>query len=233
MKTHSLSRSSRRILPAALFLLAAFATTPGFSEVTEDGLTRVDKTKADLLYVRAGVSFAGYKKVVLLEPAVAFKKNWQANSNSTIEPTGHPVSDEGMAKMIATGKKMLTDEFSHRLTKAGYTLVNEPGPDVLAIKSAILELDVYAPDPDSQLGLFKKVYTEYAGEATLVIELYDSVTGQILARAYDQTAGEYDSFARSTARTHQTNLRDADYVINDWGRKLVKGLERAKEGKVP
>jgi hypothetical protein len=128
---------------------------------------------------------------------------------------------------------MLTEEFSRRLTKAGYTLVTESGPDVLAIKSAILELDINAPTPASQRGSPNKAYSDRTGEATLVVELYDSVTGQLLARAYDQTAGDYDSFSRNMERTQNTNLRDAEYVMSDWARKLVKGLERAKEGTIP
>src|SRR4051812_22404913 len=127
MKTPCLPRASLR-LPVALFLFVACATIPQASEVTADGLTQVTKAKVDLVYVRAGVSFASYKKVVLLEPTVAFKKNWQADTS--LEAAKYQVSDEDMAKMIATGKKMLTDEFTQRLTKAGYTLVNEAGADV-------------------------------------------------------------------------------------------------------
>ena len=231
MKTHPTPRSSRLVLPVTLFLLAACATVPALSEVTPDGLTQVKKAKADLVYVRSGVSFAGYNKVVLLEPTVAFRKNWQAESSS--KAVNRPVTDADMAKMIDTGKKMLTEEFSRRLTKAGYTLVTVAGPDVLAIKSAILELDINAPVPESERGSTNKVYADRTGEATLVVELYDSVTGQLLARAYDQTAGDYESFRRNTERTRNTNIQDAEYVMNDWSKKLVKGLERAKEGKIP
>jgi len=231
MKTHSTPRSSRLVLSATLFLLAAGATVPVFSEVTPDGLTQVKKAKADLVYVRSGVSFAGYNKVVLLEPTVAFRKNWQADGS--VAAAKRPVTEAEMAKMIDTGKKMLVDEFSRRLAKAGYTLVTAAGPDVLAIKSAILELDINAPAPDSQIGSPNKVYSDRTGEATLVVELYDSVTGQLLARAYDQTAGDYDSFRRNTERTQNTNIQDAEYVMSDWARKLVKGLERAKEAKIP
>jgi hypothetical protein len=231
MKIHSPSRFSRLILPAFLLLLTPGVAAPDAPKVTEDGLTQVAKSKADLVYVRSGVSFAGYKKLMLIEPTIAFRKNWQTDQK--FQTPSNPVTDADMAKMIETGKQVLVEEFGEALTKAGYTFVAERGADVLAIKPQILELDIAVPDPDNSIGSYKKVYTDDAGEATMVIELYDSVTGQLLARAFDRTTADYNSFNRRTERTQQTNLQDAHYVTREWARMLVKGLERAKAAKTP
>jgi len=232
MKTHLLPRAAHLILPAALLLIIpARAAASDAPQVTPDGLTLVEKSKADLVYVLSGVSFAGYKKLMLVEPTIAFRKNWQTDQK--FQTPSNPISDADMAKMIDMGKKVLVEEFAEALTKAGYTFVAERGPDVLAIKPQILDLDVGVPDPDNSIGSYKKVYTDDPGDATMVIELYDSVTGQLLARAFDRTTAEYNSFNRRTERTQQTNLQDAHYVTREWARMLVKGLERAKAAKTP
>jgi len=229
MKTPPAPRSFRLIPLGALLLVTACATAA--PQVTPDGLTEVRNTRADALYVRSGVSFAGYTKVVIIEPTIAFRKDWQADKK--MEQPLRPVTDADMAKMIAMGKKLLVEQFARALTKAGYTLANETGADVLAIKLAIQDLDVAAPDPNNDAGSsFNKTYSA-ASEATLAIELYDSVTGQLLARAYDRRSGETRSSSSATERTQQTNITDASYAMGQWARLLVKGLEDAKAAKVP
>src|SRR6218665_1239017 len=109
-----------RFLPLALLALVlpaatAFAAAP---ETTDDGLVLVQKSKVDALYRRPGVSFAGYTKVTLLEPLIAFDKDWQAQHNR--DNWRNQVSDADMATMIAKGKEMLKEEFSTVLAKKGY-----------------------------------------------------------------------------------------------------------------
>jgi len=230
---HPTPLSSRLFVSGVLLLLfTACATTPEAPEVTAEGLTKVAHSRADLVYVRSGVSFAGYKKVMLFEPTIAFRKHWQTDIQ--METPARPVTDADMAKMIAMGKKLLIEAFNRELTKAGYTLVLEPGPDVLAVRPAIMDLDVYAPDPNKELlTSFNKTYTDGAGSATLAIELYDSVTSQLLARAYDQRSGEDNSRSWGVQRNQQTNIQDASFAMSEWARMFVKGLERAKEAKAP
>jgi hypothetical protein len=219
------------LLSVVLFLFTAGVAAAAVPEVTPEGLTLVKGAKADVVYVRPGVSFAGYTKLMLIEPTIAFRKDWQKDTQWN-EARGR-VTDAEMAGMIATGKKILIEEFAKTLMAAGYTFVQATGPDVLAIRPAIQELDIPAPDPSNQIGSYNRVYTEQSGEATLAVELYDSVTGQLLARAYDRTTGDDPAFNRRSERTQQTNIQDAHLLMREWAKMLAKGLERAKAAKMP
>lgn len=142
------------------------------------------------------------------------------------------ISDSDMEKMIAEGKKLLTEEFTKELTKGGFAIATEIGPDVLVIRPSILNLDIYAPDPNNTAGMWTKTYTDGAGEATMVLELYDSVTRQLLVRAFDEKVGSMDGFGwRVGQRTQFTNINDARMAFGDWAIMLVEGLKRAKAAK--
>lgn len=65
---------------------------------------------------------------------------------------------------------------------------------MLLVKPSIIDLDIYAPDQNKQAGKRVKTYTEAAGETTLSIELYDSITQQNLVRALGTKRDIGDTF---------------------------------------
>ncbi len=64
------------------------------------------------------------------------------------------------------------------------SVADEAVPDVLLIRGALLDVVSYVP-PDNISGR-GSVFLSSVGEATLVIELRDSITNAILARAIDR-----------------------------------------------
>lgn len=196
-------------------------------EISPEGLQKIAKPKeVDTAYVRPGVDFSTYQTVKLLEPQISFRKDWQRDQN-TSRSMGR-ITDADMAKMVATGKKLFLEEFNRVLKKKGYTVVEEISSDTLVVRPAITNLDIFAPDPNNRNGIWNKVYTDGAGEATLAIELYDGPSNQILARAYDHKDGRGMGASWRMPRTRATNISDARNALNDWAHALVKGLERAK-----
>ena len=142
------------------------------------------------------------------------------------------ISDRDMEKMIARGKELFDKEFKKVLEKKGYPVVDEIGSDTLIVRPAIINLDIYAPDPDNTNGMWNKVYTDGAGQATLYVELFDGPSSQILAKAYDHKDGSMSGASWRMPRTRSSNINDARNAMNDWANALVNGLERAKEQKV-
>ena len=226
MKAHRISL----LLVGSLLLLTACETTSPWPAVSDDGLTRVDhkRAKANAIYVLDGADFTGYQRMQLEEPSIAFRKYWKEDINSS--RTLNRITDKDMEKMIARGKELLTEQFTKELEKGGYAVVAESGPDVLRVKASIVDLDVYAPDPNNTAGAWVQTYTRGAGEATIHLELYDSVTGQLLARAIDREIDDDATYMSSIPRTQSTNINDARRGFSDWARMLVKGLEEAKLG---
>ena len=91
-----------------------------------------------------------------------------------------------MEKMIKRGKELFSHAFTDTLEKKGYPVVNEIGDDVLLVRPAVINIEVAVPDPDRTKGMGRGgIYTEGAGAATFFVELYDSVSQQILARGFE------------------------------------------------
>src|SRR6478735_157030 len=215
----------------SMLVWAARAHAAAAPETTPDGLALVKKTSADLVYRRPDVSFAGYTKILLVEPTIAFRKHWQTGVN--LETPARPVSDDDMQKIITRGKELLLEEFATELTKAGYTLASGRGPDVLAVKPMILDLDVFAPEPGNLPATMANTYTKGVGEATLVVELFDSPSGQLLARAFDKKSSEDNRSTWTVPRNQASNTADARRAFADWAGMLATGLDRAKTDKTP
>jgi hypothetical protein len=217
-----------KIIPQFTLILSGLAlvacnTTSKYPDVSPDGLTRVESKRADAVYVRPDASITGYTKIALVEPHISFRKNWQSDQSFR-----NRVTDEDMAEMIEFGKRLLSEEFIKELQKGGYEVVTEPGPDVLVVKPAIIDLDIFAPDPGNTSGIWVTTYSDGSGRATLWLELYDSVTMQLLVRAYDTKSNENDGFNWRIPKTQASNIRDARFAFQDWAKMLVKGLDAAK-----
>jgi len=217
-----------------LTLCGAFASVNAKELPAEspEGLKLVPKTKASAVYLREGADFSGYSKVAILDCYVAFRKDWQRDQNRN-SANPFKVSDQDVARI----KKELAEEFkivfTKELTKKGEMVV-EPGgvgTGVLILRPAIVNLDIVAPDT-MDAGR-SRTFSASTGQATLFLELYDGVSGELLARALDVEAGDTSSFIE--VRNRVTNTADAQRVLKKWADMLGKFLQnsRASVGPAP
>jgi hypothetical protein len=200
-------------LAAALGAACASDTSTRNLEVTHDGLERVPKSKVERAWVKPGVDFSQYTEVGLLDCFVSFKRNWRMS---------HPgVRTRDMERI----KSALSDEFRKVFTKelenGGYPVVAETDDHVLLIRPAIIDLDVAAPQTNS--GGRSDSFTASPGVMTLVIELYDSVSNEILARAIDRRRARNVGNIRWT--TAGTNRDAARKILGSWANLLVSRLD--------
>lgn len=100
-------------------------------------------------------------------------------------------------------------------------LVNEPGPEVLLIRGALLDVISYIPP--EPVGGRVNVYLSQVGEATLVLELRDSITEAIMARAVDRRAAE--GMTRLTESNRVSNVTEVKRLARHWGRLLQTRLD--------
>ena len=161
----------------------------------------------------------------MLDPTqVAFKKNWQKDYNRTTSGLSRRVTDADVEKAVVEGGKAATEIFAKAFADGGYPVVTEPGPDVLRLRTAVVNLHVSAPD--TQVAGRSRTYANEAGSATVVIEAMDSVSGAILGRAVDSRVAGDNSYIMS--RTSATNRADFRFVAQDWAKDAVKGLNELK-----
>ncbi len=205
------------LLFAAVAAHGAPASAPQWSH---DGLQLRESKDLDLLYVRPEATLAGYRSVLLDPVEVAFHKSWKPDTRRVRQ------SDrERIRKELAEEARAV---FTKELVKDGrYQMASAPGPDVLRVTAAIINLYVTAPDT-MEAGI-SRTYTVSAGEMTLVAELRDSETGEILARAADRKAASNNGLMQWTTRV--TNVAEARQILGSWAKILRKALDAARSQK--
>jgi hypothetical protein len=207
----------------ALVLSAGAYAAPPSPELNDfmsyDGLQKTTIKGVDLAYTRPGATLASYKSVLLVPVEVAFYKNWDPNVPGT--PWKISASDREVIKQRAA--KLVYDSFVKELKGGGYPVVSAPGPDVLLVKISILNLVVNSPNIMSA-GM-NTTYSNSPGQATILAELYDSETGQALARVIDTQQPQ----GFGAMMTSATNMAVGQQVANQWAKLLLTGLDRARE----
>jgi hypothetical protein len=223
-----LKRSPRLLVCAVLVSLAAapaLARKQELPEVTEDGLHRVENSRMAVVYAEPGADLSGYDRVQLLDAYVAFKKNWERNQRSrSADPLSVTSRDvEKIKKDLSQGFREVFEEV---LDSSGYAVVDEAAEDVLLVRPAIINLDVNAPD--TMVAGRSRTYTDSAGEMTLYVEIYDSVTGDLVAKAMDRrTDRNRDGFYTWTNSV--TNRMAANRIMKGWAEILVDALNEARQ----
>lgn len=220
-----LQRSLILMTAACLMSGAALAKKDELPAVSHDGLELRKGKVAEVVYVRPGVDFSGYQRFAILECPVAFSKDWERERKTGAMRLSQKDMEEIKAGLSAEFLKIFTDELQD---KGGYTIVTEGAEDVLILRPAIIDLEVSAPDTMTA----GRSYTlsESAGGMTLYLEIFDSVTGQILARAIDRQ--EDRGMGRIQWQNSVTNRAEADRILRRWASALRARLDEVK-GKAP
>lgn len=156
--------------------------------------------QAALVYVKPGVNFKGYNKIMFERVAIAFAPS---SKGREVDPT--------MLKELADYYQIaLQNAF-----KDGYELVDQPGPDVLWVRVAIS--DVVASNPTANtmssiipIGIAVSAAAKATmdanlgtGEAATEMEVLDSTTKERLAAAVDRRQGGKMAFRGKWVDTQQ------------------------------
>ncbi|MGI9205318.1 MAG: DUF3313 family protein [Woeseiaceae bacterium] len=219
------------IAAAFLFMLAFTprqalqAADDELPEFTHDGLQRVINSRAAYGYIKPDTDFSGYDRIMILDCYVAFKKDWKKEFNRSNRSLTQRITDKDMERMKNDMAEAFREVFVAELTENdGYELADAPADDVLLIRPAIIDLDAHAPD--TQPAGRSYTFVDSAGAATLYIELYDSVSGEILARAIDRKADR--GHGRMEWSSGPKNRAAARRVLRQWAGWLRERMDEVR-----
>lgn len=210
-------------LVTSLMISTTVIAKDDFPEVTEDGLHKLSNTNHSVVYAKDGVDLSIYNKVILVDATIAFKKNWQRDQNRSY--SHNKVSAKDMERIKTGLAELFKEVFTEKLNEAGHEVVSEAGEDVLIVRPAIINLDINAPDTRSTGRGYTLVAS--AGEMTLYVELYDSVTSDLLVKAIDARADRESS--NFTWQTKSANRVAARKILRSWADALSGALAEANE----
>ena len=205
----------------ALGLTSALAATNPIDEIaTAEGLQKLNVKDIDLAYGRPGATLSSYTKIMLEPVDVAFHKDWnpdRTGSRFKLSATERENIRSGVSRVVY-------DEFVRTLTsKSPYEMAKEAGPDVLRVKAKVLNLYVNAPDVPTAGR--SRTYTVSAGEMTLLLELFDSESGAILARVVDRREARNTGVMNLSSSV--VNAGEARAIAAVWARALKNALDKA------
>jgi hypothetical protein len=216
-------RQRAGLVALAMMTLLAQAS-PAKTPDTWDNLHLVKSEKLDAVYLSDGADFRPYAKVILDPTHVAFRKNWLRDYNSSVRPGGNRISDDEAQAMLDDIRAGFDGIFLKAFTDAGYQIATMPGPDVLSVGAAVIDISIAAPD--TMTAGRSRTFSEEAGRAALVLEVRDSSSGAILARAVDKTVVGNGSMMMS--RNSVSNRSDAEKLFQKWSATAVAGLATLK-----
>lgn len=206
------------ILLIALAAAAILATAPVLakkptidtsdpSRMTVDGLYPVKHSRLDNAFAKPDFSLSQYSKVRIEQPDIAYRRN------------SYELSEKQAEKMV----RYFNEALAAQLEKKGYELVDSTGPDVLLVDADIIDMKINRPTERSTGRT--TIFTASSGEMTLIGELRDSRSGELLARFADrQQPRSY--WAQSTSVREWSDARRA---FNFWAKILADRLDAFHE----
>jgi hypothetical protein len=205
------------LLALGALTLAGCASTDSVTEW--DGLVRQPNTRLHAVFVKPDAQVVAYRSVMLDPVQISFDSNWDPNRGT--RSTSSRLSAGDIAAIKNDLADLFREVFREELARGGYQLVDEPGPETLRVTPAIINLFINAPDVSAPGRT--RTYTADSGRMTLVVELRDSETNTLLARAVDTQTGRNAGMWTITNRV--TNTADARRAIGVWASALRRGLD--------
>jgi hypothetical protein len=216
----------KRSLVGSLLAAVALATAPAGpspaeagAEQTHDGLVRVEKAKRfQAVWVKPGADLRGYTKLLILPAELHYKR---PPNKGSMARENFALSEKQKARLEQAMREVSQEEI---VAKGGWEFVSEPGPDVLLVHGGLIDLVVNVP-PNPAPGRGGTFVASF-GEATLVVEIYDSQTKEILARVADRQEAE-----PAGGRMQSVDISaapDVKRVLRRWAKRLGEALDDAR-----
>jgi Protein of unknown function (DUF3313) len=192
------------------------------AEVTYDGLHRVDKTVMSAAWVKPDLDLRGYDKLMLVGAGFSYKA--VDNQGKRYVPGR---SNDTEFYITERNRERVEREMREAFLKSleglqRYELVTQPGPGTLALVAGAYDIVSSVPPTNTCTGRCD-VYLRQVGEATLVVELRDSLSNEVLARAADRRAAESAGWPINANSV--TVWPEVRRLASFWGTRVRKALD--------
>jgi len=190
------------------------------AEVSFDGLHRVDNARMQDTWAKQDLDLTGYDKVMLVDAGIEYRSVKPASRSPLANSRRNefPLSEKQKRRLEAAVRETFLDE----LKKAEhFEFVTEPGVGVLSLSGALLDvISSVPPEPIGRSGF----YLSELGQATLVLELRDSQSGEVFVRTIDRRTAEPAFIQESNV---VSNMAEAKRAFRRWGAIMREGLDKS------
>jgi hypothetical protein len=212
------------VLTIAVILIAGCSSAPPTiqegpdAEMTFDGLYAVDNAIFKRAWADPDVDFSQYDKIM---PGGAFfeyraVKKRSGTYNRASSNSEFYIEEQNREKL----QELITGIFQEEIAKSTrFTVTDEAGPDVLIIRGGLH--DIVSRVPPDTIGR-SDVYLSNVGEITLLLEVVDSRSNEVIYRAVERRAMEPAFATRSSS---VTTLSEVRRLARRWATTLREGLD--------
>lgn len=194
-----------------------------------DGLRKIDSPiEGRDIYMNPTADFSQFETIQILKAYVAFKKDWKKDFDKKHRSIGIAITDKEILTIKAKVSETFDKEFKKEFNQNGYPVVDVAKSKTLLIRPALVDLDLINPGgviPPSN----SKSFTREDESVTLYLELYDGVTGEILARIAENKNISKNQFYGWQNRSR--NNSDMVRVLTEWAKELRTFLDNAHKNK--
>ena len=214
---------------SVMMLIAGCATQPSVqtgpnAETTFDGLVRIDHARFAGAWIDPDVDLTQYNKIIPGGAEFEFRSVQKTSASAARRANEREfwISDSNRKRLVDT----VTEVFEEELRKSKhFTVTDEPAPDALIITGGLH--DIVSQVPPESVGR-SEVWLRSVGEATLVIELRDSLSNEVIYRAVERRAAETAGNQMIRANTATTWVEVRRWARR-WAVRLREGLDSIHE----
>lgn len=213
------------ILTFATLVMAGCSSAPPTiqegpnAEVSYDGLHLVDNSVFKKAWADPDIDFSRYTKFA---PGGAFFEYRAVKKTTSSQRRGTAsefyIDDNAREKL----KAITSEIFNEELAKSTrFTVTDVRGQDTIIIRGGLLDIVSFVPP---EMAGRNEVYLSQVGEITLVLEIVDSMSDEVIFRGLERRALEQAGGMGIRANT-VTTTAEVRRVIRRWATKLREGLD--------
>ena len=194
------------------------------AETTFDGLVRIDNARFAHAWIDPDVDLTVYNKIIPGGAEFEFR-NVQRTTGTTRARANERefwISDGNRQRLVDTVSGVFAEELAR---SEHFTITDEAGPETMVIVGMLH--DIVSRVPPEQAGR-NEVWLSSVGEATLIIEISDSLSGEVIYRAVDRRAAENVGSDMIRANSAQT-WGEVRRLARRWATRLREGLDSIHE----
>ena len=178
-------------------------------------LVQVEDAKLGVVYIAPDVDWSKYNKVMFVPMGIEYQRHGNTR----------------MYRLRQSDKEKMGEEFVKAMTKhltadGKYEIVTEPGPGTLIMGAGLNDVWlIFTKDAARSRG---GVYGEYAIRMTLITEMYDAETMEVLVQAADRQGRRIHTHVRRI--TSVDAWQEVRRAFDLWASSFRTGLDRVHAG---
>ena len=212
------------VLVAACASQEPTVQTGANAETSFDGLVRIDHSRFAVAWIDPEVDLTQYNKIIPGGAEFEFRNVSRTSAMQARRANENEfwISDANRQRLIDTVSDTFTEELQN---SKHFTLAEERAADTLIISGALH--DIVSNVPPDDVGR-SEIWLRTLGEATLIIELRDSLSNAVIYRAVERRAVQNPGGQMMRSNT-ATNWAEVRRWARRWAVRLREGLDSIHE----